>query len=235
MFFNKKKKIIVEAYAPIGQLIDLFPITKTKNTLPSWYDSLPAKINGERTVKQCPGLTDLYNCGFTIPAWADYEVLVNADNTGHIKSGMGKRYGEHSTGHDLPVQAPGAWPDYINVKFHNPWWIWCSEPIEWLWVQPVWSQTHPQEFTLIPAVTEFRYQYQANINTLIKKPKESKLITIRGGTPLAQLVPLIERDWDLKLDVMTPEIFAEKFDRWDFSLSQNTGYNKIKSIINRNT
>jgi hypothetical protein len=231
--FRKKQKLVLEAYAPAGSLIDLFPITRASNSLPAWYESCPAKINGDRTVKQCPGLTDLYSNGIIIPAWADLEVSINPDATGHIKSGMNKKYGIVAEGHDLSIQAPGAWQGYENIKFINPWWLWCSEPIEWIWVQPTWSQPNPQEITLLPAITEFRYQHQANINTIIKKPTENKLISIKGGQPLAQLVPLTERDWELKLDVMTPEIFAKKFERWDFSLSLNTGYNKIRSIINR--
>lgn len=233
MFFIKKKKIVLEAYAPSGSLIDLFPITKSSDALPQWYDKLPAKVNGDKTVKHCPGLKDLYNTGIMIPSWADFEMAIAPDDSGYIKSGMNKKYGTPAEGHDLSVQAPSAWPGYVNVKLINPWLFWCSEPIDWLWVQPAWSQTDPQEITLIPAVTEFRYQYQANINTITKKPTQTKIITITGGTPLAHLVPLTERDWELKLDVMTPEIYAKKFDRWDFSLSQNTGYNKIRSVINR--
>lgn len=230
---RKEKKIVVEAFAPNGTLIDLFPIERTENVLPKWYLDLPAKPEGGLNVKQCPGAKDLFNKGLIIPLWADYEITLHANGRGDIKSAMmGMDFPPADT-HNIQFQAAGAWPDYANVKFNSPWWIWCDEPIHWTWLPATWWQQDPQEFTVATGISEYRYQHQTNINTLIKKPTETKVISLKAGHPMAQLVPLTEREWEFKLEVMSQEAFAKKFTKWEFSLNPRLTYQKMRSMLEK--
>lgn len=227
-------KIVVEAYAPSGMLIDLFPITKTKDAIPSWFKNLPGKPGEDvKNVRQCPAAKDLFSKGMIIPLWADYEITINNDGTGSIDSGMRFNNMSPAEVHNVNSQAAGAWPGYTNIKFASPWYIWCSEPIEWMWSQPVWWQSNPQEFTTVTGISEFRYQHESNINCLIKKPQSSIMLSVKAGTPMAQLIPLTEKDWELKLDVMTPEVFSRKFSKWNYSLNPVMAYQRLKSIITK--
>lgn len=234
MFF-KKKKIILEAYAPIGDLVDLFPPVRADEITPKWYQSLPAKPMPGLTVKHCPGIRDMLSKGFIIPLWADYNVTIASHGLCDITSGMENTNVPPLTSHPIDFQAANAWPNHINLKFNNPWVFWCSEPIEWVWVQPTMWQQHPQELILVPGITEFRYQSTANINTITALPDEPVTLSFKAGTPMAQLVPLIKDDWELKVDVLTPDIYARKFANWKFSLTHHAQYLQRKNIISGKT
>jgi hypothetical protein len=219
-------------------LIDLFPIVKAEEHVPDWYRKLPGKPGQDiKNVRQCPAAKDLFTKGMLIPMWADYEITIDSDGSGSIDSGMTLNNIKPAEVHNLGVQAHGAWPGYSNVKFASPWYIWCSEPIEWAWTQPIWWQNNPKEFITVTGISEFRYQHECNINCLIKKPESSIILNVRAGTPMAHLIPLTDREWDLKLDVLTPEVYAKKFSKWNHSLkwtSPAMAYQQLKSIINRN-
>ena len=227
----KKQKLTITLYTPVGQLIDLFPPIKTKEIIPDWYLSLPTKTDKVLTVKQCPGFKDLINQGFIFPLWADYDIVANPAGLPEIRSCMDRPAGET---HSLSEQATDAWPNYLNIKFHNPWLAWCNEPIKWVWTQPVWHQKHPQELLNVTGVSEFRHQHNTHINTIFKRPEVTTTMSFKAGTPMAQLIPLTERDWDLKLEIITPEIFSAKFARWNFMpVSTGIMYQKIRTLFDR--
>lgn len=232
IFFNKKKKIVLEAYAPMGKLAELFPPVRTEDAIPKWFQKLPAKTDEGLTTKHCPGIKDLFSKGIIIPAWADYNITLGPDGITDMSCGMPALGNAPLSSHPIDFQAHGAWPNHINLKFNSPWVFWCSEPIDWLWVQPVLWQKTPQELSLVPGITEFKYQSMANVLTLTELPAESKTISIKAGTPLAQLVPLTEREWELKVDVITPEIYTKKIAQWDFSLMKHAQYQQRKNILN---
>lgn len=229
--FLKKKKIVLEAYAPVGDLIDLFPIVESRKCIPKWYHSLPAS-NHDVNVKNCFGLKDLYNKGIIIPLWADHEIILDPISGVSVSSGMQSTM-QPVVSHDLDEQAPGAWPGYINLKFNSPWLFWCDEPIHWVWTQPVWWQEDPQQLTLVSGVAEFRGQHDSNVATLLRMPQQKKTLTLKAGLPMAQLIPLTEEPWELKNMVMTKEIFDKKFAHWEFSLNPKLRYPKIRNILNR--
>jgi len=233
MFFKKKKKVIkLEMYAPVGQLIDMLPPVLMKDDIPAWYDNIPADAPG-KTVKHCPGFKDLYSKGISIPLWADYNVETGVNKITNItwpkKSGL-----LNAGGHNLQQQAPSAWPDYVNIKFESPWRVWCDEPIPFIFLQPVWNQKDPQQFTTVPGVTEFRYQHQINIITLWKTNGIPRQDMLKAGTTIAQLIPLTDdRPIEISLHTLTQDVYNEKFVAWDYSLGK-ASYMKLKNIINKN-
>jgi hypothetical protein len=233
MFF-KKKKIVLEAYAPVGDLIDLFPIVESSKCIPTWYTKLPPSDTSNPNVRSCFGLKDLYKKGIIIPLWSDYDVTIDPMRGISAVSGMQNQATfPPLVSNDIASQTGGAWPNYANLKFNSPWLFWCSEPIQWVWVQPVWWQKDPQQMVLVTASAEFRGQHDSNISTLIKMPNQTETISFKAGLPMAQLIPLTEEPWELKNMVMTKEIFDKKFAHWEFSLNPKLRYPKIRNILNR--
>ncbi len=231
MFINKIKPLKLEVYAPVGDLIDLFPIVQSQEALPKWFSNLPKSVN-DINVRNCTGLKDLFNEGFMIPAWGEYFITVMPDGTSNVESPVQLNWG-HSKRHDLSTQAPGAWPSYINVKLHNPWWFWCSEPIKWIMIQPTWNQEEPSEWAVVPGMLEFRYNNQANVNTLFRIMEREYTTKINTGDVIAQLIPITERPVALELKVLNDDIYNEKFAPWVHSFK--FGYQKIRNMIkNRN-
>jgi len=233
MFLNKKKEPIkLEMYAPVGQLIDLFPPKPMRENIPDWWTAINIKNIADidpkiKTVKHCPGFKDLYAQGIALPLWSDHEIVLDTKQvvelrwpttSGHIAP----------TSHNLIDQVPGAWPGYINIKFSSPWRFHCDEPIQFVWVQPVWGQENPQEFTLVPGIIDFRINKHTNINTLWKLGHRK--ITIKAGTIMAQLIPLTDRPLQISYHVMDTDTFNKKFAVWDFTLGL-AQYAKNKLIL----
>lgn len=228
IFLSKKKKpLILEAYAPVGQLAELFPVVRSKEALPNWYHDISAHA-GQKTVRQCPGIGTLFHKSVTIPAWADHDVTIHPNGHTVVSSPYSQK---PTSSHKLSTDAPGAWPGYTNIKFLNPWMFWCSRPVEWLFLPPVWNQADPQEFTVVPGITEFKVVHEANVNTLFKLKDTAYNVSIKAGDALMQMTPITEEPFELEIKIMTPQIWAEKFQQWPFS--SNYIYHKAISKIKK--
>jgi hypothetical protein len=235
MFFIKKKKLTFHAYAPIGQLVDLFPPTTMEDNLPDWYKSLPADLGHGLTVKHCPGLKDLFPKTIVMPLWADYEVTTSMMNQPDVRTSFSPPGMSPSVSHNLNDQVTGAWPAYSNIKFSSPWMFWCDEPIPCLVTQAVWHQKDPSQLQIVPGILEFRHQHQTNINTIIRKDAALDApIMLRAGTPMVYITPLTERDWDLNVDTWNQSLFAKLFAKWDFAITNGSlQYQRVRNLINR--
>jgi hypothetical protein len=226
MKFLKQKKIKLEVYAPVQQLVDLFPPVVMKDAYPDWYARMPKGKDSEN-VSHCMGLKDLYNQGLMLPLWTDYEIDFSPRGVTDIRWASDNN--DTSTGaiHELHRQAPGAFPGYTNVKFNSPWWFWCSEPVQWLWSQPAWNQPDPQKFTVVPGVVEYKHQNNTHINTLWQLGRANRTEKLRAGDPMVHIIPLTDQPWELEIGVMSPEIFTKKFARWNYSF--NLQYQRLRS------
>jgi len=218
MFFNKNKTIKLEAYGPAQQLVDLFPPTLIKNTLPDWYASMP-KGKDINNVNHCLGLRELCSQGVMLPLWADYEIDLSPSGISGIRWPSDNNGTSRAETHPIDEQVPGAWPGYVNVKFTSPWLFYCSEPIQWIWTQPAWHQPDPQNFTIVPGSTEFKYQNQTNINTIWKLGTE-RTEKLKAGAPMVHLIPVTEKTVELEIGFMTSAIYAAKFARWNYAFTK---------------
>jgi hypothetical protein len=228
MFFKKKSPLKLEAYAPLGQLVDLFPIVHTKNALPSWYHNLLKFDDKQKNVRHCPGVGDLFRLGVMIPAWSDHEIVIYPDGRTNVRSPSSNN---PVSSHNLNFDAPGAWPGYVNVKLLNPWMLYCNKPVKWLFLSPTWCNSDPAEFTIVPGVLEFRVAHEANVNMLFKLKSEPYTVLIKAGDSLMQMIPITEEKFELEVKTMTQDILTEKFLPWNHSF--NYGYQKAISRIKK--
>ena len=234
MIFNKSKKIVLEVFSPNGQLIDLFPPKKSNTVQPNWFKELSKEnsfgSSSVLTVKNCPGIKDLYSSAITIPSWADYSITVETDKSINIDSPM-EIPGGHSSVHRLGIQAPNAWPNYANVKFISPWKFYCSDPIKWMWVPATWDNHNPCEYQVIPGMLEFKAQHESNISALFPFKTHTYTVNIKAGDALAYLVPITERPWDIEIKMLTPEEWSRKIATWTHSF--DFLYQRTRAILNK--
>lgn len=100
-------------------------------------------------------------------------------------------------------------------------------------IQPTWNQHEPSEWGVIPGALEFRYNNQANINTLFRIMEREYTTKINTGDIVAQLIPITERPIVLELKVLNDSIYNEKFAPWTHSF--RFGYQKVRNMFkNRN-
>lgn len=227
--FKRKEKIKIIGNCPSNGLVELFPLKKGR--LPSWFKHLPKNdLTNEdhNNVRVCPGLTDLHSRAISIPMWQDMSITLDPLGGLHIDA---PQPNWSATTHPIDIQAPGAWPGYINVKLSSPWIIECNKDVQWTMMQSVWDQKHPDEMVVIPGNLEFKYQNQSNINLLFPIPKDkNKTYTFKAGNVVALLVPNFEDDFELTCEYMGPEKWTRmQSSRWIFT--RGPAYARLRSII----
>ena len=230
MFNKKKEKIKLTCNAASTGLIDLFPVVKGKDSMPSFFKKLPKqdiKTAECNNVRVCPGLTDLYAKSVIIPAWQDYEITIYPNGQCDVMCPQ-EQWGV--TQHPIDIQASGAWPGYLNIKLSSPWLIECNKPTTWLMSQAIWDQHSPDEFIVVPGILEFQYQNMSNVNLLFKIPNETKNYKIKAGDRLAMLTANTEEDFDVECTYMDEAKFNKIItNRWQFGFGPS--YARIKSIM----
>ena len=230
LFKFKEKPIVLELFAPVGELITYFPIVKSKEFYPSWFQALP-KPSEAHTVRNCPGLQDLLSATLTIPAWGDFNVTINPSGKANVETPVNFYNLQPTSQHFVHKEVPGTWQGLTNIKFHNPWYIKCSDSIDWILADPTWHRTDPLQFSTVTGATEFKIQNFCHINTLWKVTQQPYTVKIKAGDAMAHLVPLTERKIELKFEVMTEEIYKRRFQPWQFTFEYP--YQKVRAMLRK--
>ena len=224
----KKKPIVIEAYAPVGDLLDYFPIVKSVEALPDWFYNIPK--DNDNTVRNCYGLRDLFSHGFVVPAWADFEIFVNPDGSADVNSPLVTENRNFSQ-HNVSLEAPNAWAGFTNVKLLNPWFFYCDEPIKWMVIDPTWSRRDPTAWATPSGLLEFRINNQLHVNTLFKIQPNRYMTKVKAGDTLLHVIPITDRPFEVKMDVLTEEIYQKKFAGWSHSF--RFGYQRMRKIMEK--
>jgi hypothetical protein len=210
-------------------LIELFPIQNTIETIPSWYKTIPVTVKSapgpmKGTMRTCPGVSDLYRRGIVIPAWTD--MYVDWEKPGG--SGLNVQPAYLGEPHDS-----GQWgdhsvlKDYMHLKFLSPWKFKEKTGVEFLFTNTFWHQPTLKYF--VPnGIVEFKDQHTTNVNVWIPKSGFPKTFTIQAGDPVAQLVPLSEKE----VVIHTHEIDEKEYMKtlMGYSFTFNAQYFKKKKI-----
>lgn len=229
MFKKKKEKIKLIGNAPSEGLVELFPLQK--GVLPDFFKRLPKnnlRDEGVNNIRVCTGLTDLFQNSITIPAWQDMTIRISADGHTDVNAPQ-ERWS--ATQHPLPLQAPGVWEGYVNVKLSSPWLIECNKDVRFTMIQPTWNQKNPNEMVVVPGVLEFKYQNQSNINLIFPIPKSSsKIYEIKAGDIVAMLVPQFTEDYDLECKYIN-QLEADRLltSRWQFT--HGPAYARLRAFL----
>lgn len=244
MFFFKKKKIVLNCFTNRQDVFEYAKIAHAKKFYPDWWKKIPKLINvpntlsGKKnmehliprpTMKNCSGMTKCYQHGVIIPLWSDLSIFVSdksknyyeylfADLASEIQVHTAEQRGEFA-----------AEEKYSHFKIVSPWFLTCDEEIDWVWMEPTWSDVEPDRITLLPGIMEFKYQHSTNINFLVQRENQNKQIILKHGRPMAQLIPLSDREIDLRLHKLTEQEFND-LSKKQKSVAFHGKYEKIKKI-----
>jgi len=229
--FNKKKdKINLQCYTTMQSLVDLFPPEVNKDGLPNWYHQLP-KEEGWVTVRHCNGFQDLYKNSIIIRSWSDIDIEVRPDGSIAYDFACKDEIKTPLERHHIDSQAMGAWPGYCNVKLMSPWYFKTDKMYKWLMIPAVWDQKDPLEWTISTGILEFKYQHVTNINCLLKLKPEPYMVSIKAGQALVQLIPLIEDDWEMNIELFDERDWVKKFGRWNHAF--HLTYQKTRAMLEK--
>lgn len=199
MFFSKKP-ITFNCYthdvatyksAPVQKAVKFFP--EFVKDLQKTGQELDDDLFDVKTMTSCVGFIENYKKGFVIPAWSDMRLKVSqADDLNwqwRVASGQGSVQ-IHSQ------KQRGKYADenrYQHFKLCPPWIIQANEPIDVIWTNPHWNYVEPFEFMTLSGVINYGKVSEGNVNILVPKGVEEKILEFSVNDPLAHLIPLTDR------------------------------------------
>lgn len=206
-WFCKKKPITLTFYTTDETVFNSAKPQRASRFVPSWVHALPTKLLREdgitpnSTVRNCPGLMDLYQSGFIVPLWSD--VNIKMEDSGYQYQFADQRSTIETHSATQFSTSPFA-ETHINLKFINPWWIFSDSAVKLLYIAPTWNDMGSEDMLLVPGImSPNKCLLPLNVNFLAKK--KSSFYELEFGSPLVHIVPLSEKPIVLKHELVTQE------------------------------
>jgi len=197
-------KNAIEFFSSVEGLAESFPIQPAKEFTPSWVnearkDFLISQKNEKTSfqhITRCPGIFHLFTTGYIVPMWHDLEIsrekwsvpdrsineFLGKDT---VSLQLGDKIGKH-----LPKR-PWSWPDIVKVN--TPWHVMAPKGVKFLMV-PI-SYTEFIDFECCIGILDPGYSTEVNIQGYWNYPNGTTFI--KAGTPIAHLIPLTEKSYDV--------------------------------------
>jgi hypothetical protein len=201
MFWFKKKTIVVDCFTWNESAFKLYPVRKALPFYPDSIKKMPAAVTMQdnqsnidipiATIKQCSGITGLYRYGAIIPFWTDYICQPNKSLEKQSSFGVTSLHG-HFSQHPRQ-QYPGLFEDFVNVKITGIWNFVEPTGVKFIVMPTVYNLNNfNYNFIIPPALSYFDIQSQCNLQLFVRK--DSPDFTILAGTPILQIIPLVDND-----------------------------------------
>lgn len=217
LFFFKKPKIVVDCFTCRDVVHKLHPIDYTNKFVPEYWKKLPNTIKLKAdpdpevksvleapTLKRCVGFINYFSTGFVIPSWTDFTLedtgsrLFSTDPMNDLKL-------EH---HIRPTYGDILYAEYVHAKLVPPWLLVEKTGIKFTWNQFDWSDTISADFRILSGIVDYKINHSTNINLFFKK---KSILNVKAGEPLVHLVPISEKEVELKQHLITEREYAEKW------------------------
>jgi hypothetical protein len=235
MFFNKRKKIVVDAFTYKAAVHDFFPIERATKFFPKWWTDLPKDYESIQynipvrysTMKHCTGFIDLYKNSFILPMWSDLSIKTYEDGTYNYV---------YSEGDPRPVvshpkvEYGNAFDSYIHLKIESPWAIREKTGIQFYYGSPSWNQLDLlSKVHIVPGLLDFKYQDSTHVNMLVNR--ENSIIEFKHGQPMAQIVPLSEHDFEIKTHLLSKQEYFSMVEKNSYKMSFLNRFKRTKSLV----
>ena len=196
----------------LRNICDIYPIVPAKKIEKSWWKIMKMHydiiISGRKefkgiapTIKYCPGVIDFTNYGYIVPAWQDFQFWVNDD--GEIEWQVPSELGHIDNIHLHSSEQLDTCPVLGNtasciLKLSSPWYMNTPKGTSLIFCKPFYHYSN--DFDVCPGVLDSDIDREANkiINVFIRFNVKNKVIHIKAGQPLLQLIPFKRTNWKLK-------------------------------------
>lgn len=212
--FKKPKKIVVDCFCVLDYVYDYTPIDYGSKFFPEWWKDTDPSCNDDKalTIKNCIGVIDYYKKSIVIPSWFEMELQIysvtDPEKRCYSYEASNKDTSDVESHHRAQFEK-FALSNGQNMKLTSPWYIKTQEDIHWTWTQPTWNlRNNLQNFVLLPAVVNYKYQHSTNINFLIINEEKHKVARIEPNTPLVMLHPMSEREIEIKKHLVSEKEFT---------------------------
>lgn len=215
LFFFKKKKIVVDAFTKISGVKDLYPIQESTKFLPEWWRSLPSSYSktdqfgitvDHSTIKRCDGFTGFYKNGFVIPMWID--TIIKTTAQGQWAYRLASNDPDTVINSHEKLEFGEAFNNLIHLKIHSPWLLSEKSGCQFYFSSPFWNQIESLgTWYTPPGVVNYKHQSSTHINLLF--PKQDTQLTISAGAPMVYMVPLTDKEVELKCHLVSAEEYNQ--------------------------
>ena len=180
MFLFRRKKVTIDCFINNELIYNLCKIDHANKFIPQEWKQLPAfvdiKSNNDprsdmklpvATAKRCISLTNLFNTGFILPSWTDFDIEVLDDGTVHRQSPMNDLNAEP---HPRFLIWDNLYKNYSHTKIYSPWLIREKSGIKFSWNQCDWHNTNRiADCHILSGLIDFKAQHGSHINMFVKK------------------------------------------------------------------
>ena len=237
MFFIPKKKLVLHCYTNILELPEVAPIAKANKFFPEWWKKLPKTYSAPKsislhsTMKSCSGLIDLYSKGIVIPMWSDVDINIGEIGTKDYYYEF--RDQESNMGIHDPAQRGDYLPEkeYQHLKISSPWKFYCEENVDFIFMEPTWNLENLSCIKILPGVVNYKYQHNTDVNIMVTRKQEKFGLEIPFLHPIAHIIPIDNREIELKVHYDIDKTFY--YSRISHVKSLHT-YKDIKKIRQAN-
>lgn len=235
--FKRNKPIKLSVTTDLYPAFELFPVELAANYPPDWLakmqtyatdDTLTSSFIAHRkrfpTIKACPGVSGTINKGVLLRNWNDVSIIVNPDGSYEYNGALPFR---------TPVevhtreQYDKVWPNYIAIKLLSPWSFVEKTGVDFIMTPAVYHSNLWLTNPMPHGIMNFRAQHSSHVFLLAELKNETYEIFIKAGEPLAQLIPLSDRE--LEMDVSYSTSAAETSHK-PFFLN---GYKRAEAALKR--
>lgn len=188
---------------------NMFKPVPSVNELPDWFKRLNAveyDDNNRKMVtgKSCRGIWDILSSGYMLLWPFDVEIIKNENGKMDIyKSRTGEN---HQDFHPHPHLQLEGYPDFTLQaqqdgvqKVSLPYKIKTPKGTSILMMQPQYRPDLKVE-VMTGIIDTDNYYGQLNVLFTIKETNSKRPIKIKSGTPIAQIIPFVRGEWQIKYD-----------------------------------
>ena len=203
----------------LRNICNAYPLVPAKKIEKSWwkimkthYDIFLSNTRKEfksilPTMKYCPGIYDFINCGYTVPAWQDFEFFL--EDNGNIKwripDTLDNAYIIKVHDESQHKGCPMSTGTKGLLKIATPWMIDTPEGYSTIFTKPFYD--HPKGFDVCPGILDTDMDLLTNkqISIFIRIDVKNEVIRINAGQPLLQLIPFKRENFSYEICEPTEE------------------------------
>lgn len=197
-----KFKSDVQGYE-IGQ-----PIKRAMDVKPEWLTTQLKEAERLNTHKfsSCPGMHDYYRLGYIIPAWEDFEIIVDETHV-QIIIGAGKQF--YCKPYEVMDQrvVSGAVTIDDDIKLHAlklpcPWKVFTKPGYSAFVVPALFHSPFLRDLFLYPGINDYDTYHTINV---MFTPLRKMHVKIYAGTPMLHVIPYKRESITAEVGHLTPE------------------------------
>jgi hypothetical protein len=163
------------------QIFNECPILPAKKMYPDWIKNIPK--HSAPTLKSCPGVINLYNYGYILPAWTDMKFILHNNATYEFECADSNTFAFSHPKEEYY----GFWDNFVQIKIISPWEIKTVNK-KTLVIEPTWNYSESC-FRIVPGIADTDRKFHCtNVQAFFEIKDYTRIIEIKKNEPLLHFI-----------------------------------------------